>query len=548
MSLFIGVGTRTRRFLFCCLTTLALLMTAMGCNTVSTKPQLPAVGASIDNAANTRTIDSASSRTITPEYTVETSAPEPPPSSTVSSYRSPIPTDTITLLFRKEEDKAPKRLDPTSLAATAALERALLQRNYKIPPVSPDLLRKLDRSPNVVVCFAPDAGFSMTYAIQKSLRPDPGVNTYAAEVAIRARVFVGAGMLSVEEGRGTIRFSGNGQQRDYGERRAMELAAERAANSLVKRVVARLKSLTPIQIWEYADLQFDQATITGDEVLPPPSGEAPLPSPAQVHVLVIGVSDYRNASRLNHANYHNLNGVTVDMQNIANTFAELGIARNRINLLKDRDATAANVRAGIDAMARTAGPDDLLVLYISGHGMQANFKKEGMSLPVLYDFSMQNRESAPDFTELLERMTQSAADRFVMIVDTCHSGGAVSDLTTVVLSSQGAQLSKTKGAPSPGMVIRALDTTRNIAVLAASRLKEYSLETADGGGLFTKHLVKGLKSAHENEVLRDIVEKRVAEPVISTSREECNKHPGKCPTGQQTPVFGFSGGGDMICL
>ncbi len=539
MNFIVRAKQQTRRSRFYLLA-MMLAVAVAGCNTLPTKMQAHGVMAENDS-------QSARSVKVVPKVDPgSVNNQEPTRPAGLNTSRPLIPTDIITLLFRKEETKGPNRLDPTSQAATRALERELLNRRYKVPSTSPQLLSKLDRNPNIIVSFAPDAGFSMTYSIYKNLRPDPGVNTYAAEVSIRARVFVGSSVLSVEEGRSTVRFRATGQQqREYGERRAMERAAERAAVTLVQRVDARLKSLTPEQINEYLDLGDPEYVVTDDTVLPPPSGVQPLPPPAQVHALVIGVSDYSHASRLNGKNFKNLKGVTVDLQNIASTFAELGLPQSRIKVLRDRDATAAKVRAETASMARAAGPEDLLIFYISAHGSQANFKREGMSIPIFYDFSLKHLNSAPDFSELLDLLTQSAADRFVMIVDTCHAGGAVSILPTVVVTSEGVQSSNTSGAPSPRMIMRTLNKTRNIAVLSSARFEESAWERS-GGGLFTYFLTKGLKEAHKDEVLRDIVEKRVAEPVIRESRKICLRT--KCPTGQQTPVLGFSGGGDMIRL
>jgi len=547
MRLFVRVSNQTRLSWFFCLAavmSLIVLIATVGCNPLPTDPRSPAVNAkNINSSGGIKKIDPGSSQMPGSVVPAIMPAPESTSPTNLNSRRSTIPRDTITLLFRKEDAKDPSRLDSTSRAATAALERELLQRRYKIPPTSPDLLKKLDRSPDVVVCFAPDAGFSMTYSVYKNLRPDPGVNTYAAEVAIRARVFVGANVLSVEEGRGTVRFSGTGQLYEYGERRAMERAAERAAVSLVNRVDARLKNLSSEQIAEYAYLESPQGGYPDNAVMPPPSGVPPLTPPAEVHGLIIGVSDYSHTS-LASGSFPELKGVAEDVRNIEHTFvADLGIAPNRIKVLKNQDATAARVRAEIASMAQAAGPNDLLVIYIAGHGQQANFKRVGMSMPILYDYSSKNQESAPDFFELLARVTQSAANRFVMIVDTCHAGGAVSVLTTVVFTSRGVQLSNASGAPSPQMVLSELDWTRNIAVLASARFEEFALERS-GGGLFTYYLAKGLKEARKEEVLRDIVEKRVAEPVIRESRQLCS--PAVCPTGQQTPTLGFTGGGDMI--
>ena len=464
------------------------------------------------------------------------------------SQQFSIPRDTIVLLFHREDEDAPSRQEAVSRDTARALENKLIGRGYKMLPIPPDVQRKLDRARNKnIICFAPDAGLSMVYSIYKNRRPDPGVNIYVAEVSVRARVFAGSGLLAVEKGRGVVRFKDTGKDGGYGERRAMEVAAERAAKTLVNRIDARIKSLSDQELAAYVEPLPEQLIPDPGTVMPPPSGSPPLPASGKTHVLIVGVSDYSNVSRMNELDVSDLNGVNKDLKNIEQTFAALKIPENRIRVLKNQRATTANVRSAITAMSRAAGPDDLLILYIAGHGMQAPYKKEGMSIPIFYDFNLQAKASAPDFSELLDQVSgQSAANRFIMIADTCHSGGAASILPTIVVTSRGARFSKAAGSPSPGIVLREINMARDIAVLSSAGYEEVAWERQGTGGLFTYYLAKGLKEAQPKEVLREIVENRVAGPVIRESKTMCSS--ATCPTGQQTPTLGFSGHGDMIRL
>ncbi|WP_321419138.1 caspase family protein [uncultured Desulfobacter sp.] len=544
------------RFKGCrCLAVLLILMFLAGCVAAG-----PATSSSpgISSSDNSRAIVRKEKHAAPPASATDskpnqaaTSEPVAPPdsnssnsgSSNAGSHQLSIPRDKIVLLFHREDENAPSRKEAVSQDTARALENTLLGRGYKILPIPPDVQRKLDRARNKnILCFAPDAGLSMTYSIYKNRRPDPGVNIYAAEVSIRARIFVGAGLLATEKGRGVVRFKDTGKEGGYGERRAMEVAADRAAKILVKRIDARLKSLSDEELMVYVEPLPDPVT-----PVPPPSGSLPLPTSGNTHVLIVGVSDYSNVSRVSQQHVNNLNGVNKDLKNIEQTFMALNIPKNRIKVLKNQRATAANVRAAITAMSRAAGPDDLLILYIAGHGMQAPEKKEGMSIPIFYDFNLQATASAPDFSELLDLVSgQSAANRFIMIADTCHSGGAASILPTVVVTSRGVRLSKAAGSPSPGIILREINMSRDIAVLSSAGYEEVAWEHQGTGGLFTYYLAKGLRNAGPKEVLREIVENRVAGPVIRESKKMCSS--ATCPTGQQTPTLGFSGHGDMIQL
>jgi hypothetical protein len=511
-----------------------------------------------------------------------------------------IPTDVMTILYRKEAPEAPNRLDPTIQAATRSLEKELINRNYRIQQTPPDVLKALDKSANVIVTFAPDAGLSMVFSVYRNLRPDPGVNVAAAEVAISARVFVGSSLLSVEEGRSVMRTNVDDKVKEFGERRAMELAAERAASSLVSQIDKRLRSLSPEQIASYAEISDVDSTQIIDLPAPPAPpapvaaptpapgaqptvtlpakppvaslpapaptpgapaqpyivvpptvpGATPMERPAQRHAILIGVSDYSYVRQINRGSANDLPGVPTDINNVKATFGRLGFEPQNISVLFNRDATIAQVRSTIDRVAAKAGPNDLIAIYISGHGSPVDGKRQGMAMPIFYDFSMAQRNSAPDFQELLDMLTRSPADRFVMILDTCHSGGAALNQAVVVISARGASIGKSNGGASTGLLSRTVNGSRNVAILAASRPDESAIDGgAAGGGLFTRFLTRGLLAAPGQDVLRDVIERRVAPPVIDESRRTCEgwaRQGNPCATGQQTPTLGFSGRGDMI--
>ena len=461
-------------------------------------------------------------------------------------------TDRMTLLYKKESADSPDRRDAVVSDATAALEAALLDRGYKVMKPPPEVIAALDRSPMSIVSFATDAGVSMLFAIEQRLRSDPGVDTVVADLTIRAKVFVGTSLLAVKKGRGEIRMRGTENQRRANQRHAMEMAAEEAAVDLVDLVDAALRALGPDQLAELMALGVVEETQIVDVPLPPPTpGASPLNPPAAIHALLVGVSDYSNVARINRQPVRSLAGVKTDLAQVRSALLGVGVETGNIAVLSDEDATAARVKSNLAGIARRAGPDDMIVVYISGHGIQADLKRAGMAMPVFFDFLFAEAESAPDFEQLLEIASNSAAGKIVMIIDTCHSGGAASVLPTVVISSRGLHLAKRSGAQAPQLLTRALDTSRAVAVLASAKYDEIAIDLGEGqGGLFTKHLVKGLREGKGTKVLRDVVSELVAAPVIGESKAICARSRNTCLDGQeqQTPTLGFSGSGDMISM
>ena len=463
-----------------------------------------------------------------------------------------VPTDRIVLLYEKERADSPNRQDGVVLDTMRALQRQLTDKHYRILPVPAEVTVALDRGPGVIVSFASDAGLSMVYSVDRYTRPDAGVDTVVAEVVVRASVFVGASLLSIEEGRGEIRLRGTEAARRINERRAMKAAAESAAEELVLLVDERLKGLTPEEVEAYAEVGRVEDTQIFELPMPPPvPGAEPLAPPARTHVIIIGVSDYRQASQLSGRPIQDLAGVATDVDAMERTFLEMGVARENLVVLTNQRATADRIRTEFSQLAERAGPNDLIVAYISGHGLQVNRKRQGMSMPAFYDFSLKAPESSPDFEELLSLMTQSRATRHAMIIDTCHSGGAASVLDNVVVTSRGAELSRATGAPAPQLLTRQIPSGSNVAVLSSARYDEVAIDQGAGkGGLFTMYLTRGLLDGKGVDTLRDIVENRVAPEVIERSRDTrrrwAKSGSGNCATGQQTPTFGYSGAGDMI--
>ena len=100
--------------------------------------------------------------------------------------------------------------------------------------------------------------------------------------------------------------------------------------------------------------------------------------------------------------------------------------RNNVYYLTDQNATRDNIVRYLNAIRNAAGPDDLVVIYMSSHGTPPD--KFGGVHVVTYDTEVKPRERVwhtsvtdkilKDFVENLK------ARRLVMILDTCFSNGA----------------------------------------------------------------------------------------------------------------------------
>lgn len=504
----------------------------------------------------------------------------------------------LVMFYRQETAAAPARLDPAVQASTLALEREFLDLGYRVTEPSPAAYKAMDTGgPYVIVTFAPDAGPSMVYSVYADTRPEPGSNVSIAEVRITARVFLGASLLAADEGSGEMQFRNDPALQQYGLRKAYESAAGDAAADVAARVDARVKSMTPQQVADVVAGDLTQTTaftivapppsapsaaappaassppaqppaahtpteqpptVQAPTSQPPPAGSTP--APGKRWLVTIGVSDYSHVLGVRQAGTHDhdLAGTPADVRNVSLTLAAFGYAGATTINLFDAGATTEAVRQTLDKLAASVGPNDTVVLYITGHGMKEPWSRDGMAMPVLYDTDVQSAVAGNDvfdFAALATAFSHIPARQLLLVIDTCYSGRATVGLglTAVTVSSRGVEVSAGGGTPDISR-LAASGTLgpRNIAIMTAAHPDESSLdEGALLGGLFTSNLVRGLQETRGEAPIESVFRQYVWNQVIDISRVQCAQDRDPNPAEhcqQQTPVLGYRGEGNLIEL
>jgi len=206
------------------------------------------------------------------------------------------------------------------------------------------------------------------------------------------------------------------------------------------------------------------------------------PSVSHKWALVAGVAQFHNP-RLN------LKYTRNDAQSVAEFLRDSTYGRFRadhVRLLADSEATAVNIRAGLNWLVRNSTEDDLAVIYIATHGTAREQDAAGASYVVAYDTDVDSLDglysTAIPMVEITTVVrTRIKALKVAVILDTCHSGGALAQTVTIPRSASSQTLDRIK--EGTGRVI-----------LAASRAEESSYELAKySHGLFTYYLLEGLK-------------------------------------------------------
>lgn len=217
--------------------------------------------------------------------------------------------------------------------------------------------------------------------------------------------------------------------------------------------------------------------------------EAPSRAPGAQNrwALVVGISNYRNLPPNAQLKYAHRD---------AEDFAQFlhggqggGFPSTQLQLLTQERATVSAIRAALHHwLPASAGPKDIVYLYLAGHGVMG---EGGEAYFVANDSDPQNlHATALPFSELNAAIGKIKAAMVVVVADACHSG-------SIGFSGNPETLSNAHQAFDS---IGARD--RLVLKMLASRPNERSYEDekwGGGHGIFTYSLLEGLRGAAERE-------------------------------------------------
>jgi uncharacterized caspase-like protein len=140
----------------------------------------------------------------------------------------------------------------------------------------------------------------------------------------------------------------------------------------------------------------------------------------QGHALIVGVSSYRFAPRLNvpiaAKDANSLAPILYDPQHC-------GYPQDKINVLTAAGATRAGILQSLDQLAVRAQPEDTVLIFHTGHG---DYGSDGSYCLICHDSEIEDDKvvsgSGVSQKELLEKCKAIPAERLLMIFNACHSG------------------------------------------------------------------------------------------------------------------------------
>lgn len=153
----------------------------------------------------------------------------------------------------------------------------------------------------------------------------------------------------------------------------------------------------------------------------------------------------------------------------------------QLRILVDEEATLDNIKTSMEELFGKSGPNDMVLLYFSGHGLKGSF------LPIDFD-GFYNKLSHEEISAILKR---SPAKYKLCIADACHSGSLLAMRSTAaqsIITSYYETLAQTKAGT---------------ALIMSSKSEETSLESSGlRQGVFTHFLIRGLKGEADSNADR----------------------------------------------
>jgi WD40 repeat protein len=220
---------------------------------------------------------------------------------------------------------------------------------------------------------------------------------------------------------------------------------------------------------------------------------------SKLYVLSIGADEYKMRDyRLTHA--------VNDAKTIASAFETVGrnlFLKPDIKSLLDKEANRDFIDAQFARIGSIAGPRDVFILYLAGHGQAVNGKY--YFLPPSIDFAAHERveDAGISQDQFLRWMALIKANKRLIIIDTCDSGSA----TSIVRGTETER----------SAAFARLEVATGDNLIAAANHTAY--EGVHGHGILTYALLEGLNEQGNHNIgqvvtvdgLADFIDARVPE-------------------------------------
>lgn len=228
----------------------------------------------------------------------------------------------------------------------------------------------------------------------------------------------------------------------------------------------------------------------------------------RLFVVAIGVGEYNNEK------LPNLKLACKDAKDFADvveTKKGVPFSDVQVKLLRDAEATRADIYEAMQWMGEQASPNDLCIFYFAGHGYRDE-KDRFYFMPYLGNIDkLYEAVSADEFRTMVE----AVKSKLIVFADACYSGGL---------------LGSTRSAAAAHFVEQLHSTKNGMFLYASSESDTKSKEDpAWGNGAFTKALVEAFKGKARREMEDGLSTRRLDSYLYDEVRKLTNY--------KQTPIL-----------
>jgi uncharacterized caspase-like protein len=208
--------------------------------------------------------------------------------------------------------------------------------------------------------------------------------------------------------------------------------------------------------------------------------------------MAVGINNYKNGA-------YNLNYAQPDaksfVEQISKNYDKIFKSINPIEIYNE-DATKENIIKGFNQIITKAKPEDVFVFFYAGHGSLDEEHKDAdgdspfyfvpTDVTKIYGDPEQLQKKGLSANELRQYLTQIRSTKQLVLMDACHSGGALKSMNV-------------RAAASDEKAIFQLARSSGVVTIASSGSKQFATEfDILKHGVFTYVLLEALNGKADN--------------------------------------------------
>jgi len=165
-----------------------------------------------------------------------------------------------------------------------------------------------------------------------------------------------------------------------------------------------------------------------------------------------------------------------------------GIRKDCMRLLTDAEATKTNIEAALEGFLSKAGPNDVIILYWSGHGFPEPDNPKNVYF-ACYDTYLRKPFTGYRMDKVRQSLKEKGSAATLVIADTCHAGNIVTRGLEVGAREIGIM-------PAINEMKSSQTVPEGMAFLAGADTDRKAVEISSwSNGAFTHIMLKGLNGA-----------------------------------------------------